>query len=359
MNGLAGPKLTALRAALRRANAGALLVADPVNMRYLVGSSDASWVVVTPLTAAVMPFGLSEHAFRSSLSAPWRVMRPGGAWKTLAGLLGADRVVRLAYEAHRMSVAGERDLKRHLGAAVLPVATTGLVEGLRETKTAGELAVMERAAAITGEMAVRLPRMLRPRMTEREAAAMLDCTMRRMGADGPAFETIMLFGVKTALPHGRPGDVRLKPGHLVLVDFGAKLDGYHSDCTRVFVCGRPSARQSATYLRVLKAYRRGRRMVKPGVTGGAVDRAARAALGRMAGRFIHGLGHGVGLEIHEGPRLASGVAARLCRGQAVTVEPGVYWPGWGGFRIEDTVLVTATGHRSLTGDPPSRLTSTG
>jgi Xaa-Pro aminopeptidase len=256
-------------------------------------------------------------------------------------------------------VTGERDLRRRLGTTALPVSTTGLVEGVRETKTAGELAVMERAAAITGEMAVRLPRMLRPGMTEREAAVMLDCAMRRMGADGPGFETIMLFGPKTALPHGRPGDVRLNPGSLVLADFGAKVDGYQSDCTRVFVCGRPTARQSATYLRVLKAYRRGRRMVRPGVAAGTVDRAARAALGGMARRFIHGLGHGVGLEIHEGPGLFRGGKARLCRGQVVTVEPGVYWPGWGGFRIEDTVLVTASGHRSLTGEPPSRLTSTG
>jgi Xaa-Pro aminopeptidase len=192
-------------------------------------------------------------------------------------------------------------------------------------------------------------------MTEAEGAAALDVRMRMLGAEGTAFETILLFGARSAFPHGVPGTRRLRRGDFVLVDFGARVDGYMSDVTRTWCWRQATARQRRVYRDVYRAYLAGRAAVRAGAPAVLPDAAARTSLGRLAMRFIHGLGHGVGLEIHEAPRLGRGERATLRAGMVVTVEPGVYLGGWGGIRLEDTVIVGRAGCESVTGAPAPDL----
>jgi Xaa-Pro dipeptidase len=182
---------------------------------------------------------------------------------------------------------------------------------------------------------------LRPGRTEREVARALDDGMRDQGAEGPAFATIVAAGEHSAIPHHQPTDAQLKVGDLVKMDFGALVDGYHSDMTRVVVLGRPADWQTEMHALVAVAQAAGRKALRPGATFAEVDDAARsviAAAGRSE-QFMHGLGHGVGLEIHEAPALGRAGTGTLAAGMAVTVEPGVYVPGQGGVRIEDTLIV--------------------
>ncbi len=187
-------------------------------------------------------------------------------------------------------------------------------------------------------------------MREAELAAELDYRMRRQGAEGPAFETIVATGTRTALPHARPTSARLVHGALLLVDMGAMLDGYASDMTRMLFLGRPGARVSRAYNAVLEAQLAAVDAVRAGVPAKAVDRAARRVLAShgLANAFVHSTGHGLGLEIHEPPRIGKKEKTPLERGMAITIEPGVYLEGFGGIRIEDTVAVTDNGCEVLT-----------
>jgi Xaa-Pro aminopeptidase len=186
-------------------------------------------------------------------------------------------------------------------------------------------------------------------MREGDLAAELDYRMRRQGAEGPAFETIVAAGARTALPHARPTSARLVQG-LLLVDMGAMLDGYASDMTRMLFLGRPGARVRRAYKAVLEAQLAAIDAVRPGVPAKTVDRAARRVLARhgLANAFVHSTGHGLGLEIHEPPRIGKKEKTPLECGMAITIEPGVYVEGFGGIRIEDTVSVTKNGCEVLT-----------
>jgi Xaa-Pro aminopeptidase len=192
---------------------------------------------------------------------------------------------------------------------------------------------------------------------ESEVAAELEYRMRREGATGFAFETIVASGPRSSLPHGRASDRLLAGGDFVTLDFGAQVDGYCSDITRTVVVGRASPEQKDIYDLVLRAQLAGVDAVQPGRAGSEVDAAAREIIARAGHgeHFGHGLGHGVGIVVHEAPRLAPAVEAKLEPGMVTSVEPGVYVPGWGGVRIEDLVLVTGDGCRVLTGSPKELL----
>jgi Xaa-Pro aminopeptidase len=232
-----------------------------------------------------------------------------------------------------------------------PVATSGLVEGLRVVKDAGEVARIELAAAYAdGALGEVLP-MLAKSCTESEVALALDVAMRRLGAEDRAFETIVASGPNSAKPHARPGDRTIEPGDAIVVDFGAVVDGYRSDMTRTFFAGdSPSPRMREVYEAVLESQRAGVLAVKAGVVAGDVDEACRKSLFDvgLGEAFEHGTGHGVGLDIHEAPSVGPGSTGILEPGTVVTVEPGAYLAGLGGVRIEDTVVVTSEGCRTLT-----------
>jgi Xaa-Pro aminopeptidase len=229
-----------------------------------------------------------------------------------------------------------------------------LVETLRLIKDDGELAEIREAIQQAERGFQLLKASLSPDMTEQQAANELERAMRHFGAKQAAFDTIVAVGPRAALPHAQPTSTRIGDAAFLLIDWGARNSaGYHSDLTRMVVTGTISPKLEKLYRVVLQAQRRGIEAVRPGVPGGEVDSAARDAI-RQAGwgkNFGHGLGHGIGLEIHEGPRVSQNSRVELKPGMVVTVEPGIYLPGWGGIRIEDDVLVTRTGHEVLTSLP--------
>jgi Xaa-Pro aminopeptidase len=236
--------------------------------------------------------------------------------------------------------------------------TEDVIEGWRVVKEPAEVARMEAAAAIADAALHASLALLAERPTEAAFALELDAAMRRLGSEGAAFETIVASGPNSARPHHRPGERTVVEGDLVVVDFGATVDGYRSDMTRTVCVGTPAAGQRRLYEVVGEAQAAGRAAVAPGVAARDVDAAARSVI-EAAGwgeRFPHGTGHGVGLDIHEAPAVARTSTATLTRSSVVTVEPGVYLPGVGGVRTEDTVVVTEDGCRALTRFPKSLST---
>ena len=221
-------------------------------------------------------------------------------------------------------------------------AKSGLVERLRAVKDEQEIAAISKAAEIAAAALQRTLSFVEPGVKEVDIASELDYRMVRTGANGPAFETIVASGPRTALPHAATGRRSLSEGDLLLFDFGARWNGYCSDLSRTFVLGQASRRQTEVYETVLEAQRAALGALRAGATGAGVDAAARTAFAKadLEDRFPHSTGHGLGLEVHEGPRLGRLGEEVLESGMVVTVEPGLYFPGWGGVRIEDDVVVT-------------------
>jgi Xaa-Pro aminopeptidase len=261
-------------------------------------------------------------------------------------------VARLGLEAHDVTWAQQRAMAGEWFPAAELVPTEGLVEAQRIVKDNGEVARIEAAAAIATAALERVQPMLFDEPTEADFGLALDTEIRRLGAEGTSFETIVASGTNGAKPHHRAAGSAsvVREGDLVVIDFGALVDGYCSDMTRTLCVGQPTATQARMLEVVGAAQAAGVAAVRAGATTAAVDEACRSVI-RDAGwgdAFIHGTGHGVGLEIHEDPRVSWSSTATLAPGHVVTVEPGVYLPEHGGVRIEDTVVVTADGCRPLT-----------
>jgi Xaa-Pro aminopeptidase len=264
-----------------------------------------------------------------------------------------DGDVRLGFDDADLSVRAHRRLGEILPERVELVEAGGIVEAERAVKEPGEIERIRAAAALVDEVyGWVLERGLVGR-TEREVAVALEHRMRELGAEGPSFPSIVAAAENGALPHAEPRDVEIPRDTLVTLDMGARLDGYCSDCTRTWATGAPPDELAEAYALVLRAQLAGLAAVRPGPEGQAVDAIARQLI-EDAGHgehFGHGLGHGVGLEVHEAPRLGRGSETALVAGHVVTVEPGVYVPGVGGVRIEDLVVVTADGADVLSGTP--------
>jgi Xaa-Pro aminopeptidase len=262
-------------------------------------------------------------------------------------------VQRLGLEADHVSWSAERRWAHDLAPAQ-PVATSGVVETLRQVKDAGELARMTRAASIADAALGEVLPLLGQTATEDEVALALDTAMRRLGAEDRAFETIVASGPNAAKPHARPTKRVIGAGDPVVVDFGAIFDGYRSDMTRTFcVGGEPSGTLARVFEVVAESQAAGVAAVRAGVSAGDVDKACRDLIAEAgwSDAFEHGTGHGVGLDIHEAPAVGPGSTAILAAGVVVTVEPGVYLAGVGGVRVEDTVVVTDDGCHTLTRFP--------
>ncbi len=262
-----------------------------------------------------------------------------------------DGPLRLGFEDDHTSVRRFGRLREVVPDRIELVAAGGVVEELRAIKDAGEIERIRAAAALADQIYGFLREQGLAGRTEREVAVALEHEMRRLGADGPSFASIVASGERGALPHASPADVPIERGTLVTLDLGAQLDGYCSDCTRTWATGEPPDDLAAIHALVLQAQQAALEAVRPGPRGSEVDAVARDII-TAAGygeRFGHGLGHGVGLDVHEAPRLARTGETRLRAGHVVTVEPGVYVPGRGGVRIEDLVVVTDAGHEVLSG----------
>ena len=344
-----------LRARLDEAGCDALLVTNLTNIRYLTGfSGSAALLLVAADDIVFVTDGRYRDQAASELAAagvPARVEigRSSDEQRDLlAGPVGA--VGRLGLEAEAVTWAQQRRYAGEWFPGTEVVPTEGLVEDLRRVKDAGEVARIQAACAMADAALAAVRHRLGESPTEAEVALELEWQMRRSGADGPSFDTIVASGPNGAMPHHRAGPRRITEGDLVVIDFGALVDGYHSDMTRTVVVGEPSETQRRMLDMVTASQAAGVAAVRSGVSVTDVDEACRAVL-RDAGweeAFLHGTGHGVGLDIHEAPRVSATATGSLSDGHVVTVEPGVYLPEHGGVRIEDTVVVTAEGCRTLT-----------
>jgi Xaa-Pro aminopeptidase len=346
-----------------------MLVTDLINVRYLsgfTGSNGALLVFADDREPVLATDG--RYRTQAAAQAPGlEVVIERSCARCLAGRAADDGVRRLGFESHVVTVDGYDAIKTALeerasdqmdGPTEL-VRASGTVEGLREVKDAGELALLrlacEAADAALTDLVDRGG--LRPGRTEREVARELEALMLDHGADAVSFETIVAAGPNSAIPHHRPTDAVLATGDFLKIDFGALVAGYHSDMTRTFVLGKAADWQLEIYQLVAEAQRAGREALQPGAGLRDVDAAARQLIADAGygEQFGHGLGHGVGLQIHEAPGIGATSAGTLLAGSVVTVEPGVYLPDRGGVRIEDT-LVVADGGSETSGRTPELLT---
>ncbi len=348
-------RATRLREGFEEAGCDALLVSRLVNTRYLTGfTGSAATLVVTPDELVLVTDGRYRDQAVEQLTAAGvegrvEVGQTAVEQQELV-VTAAAGVARLGLEAVHVSWSALRRYASEWFPQAKLVATEGLVEGLRQYKDEGELARMVAAAALADTALAAVRHRLGEGPTEAELALELDSEVRRWGADGASFETIVASGPNGAKPHARPSARRISEGDLVVIDFGALVDGYHSDMTRTTMVGSPSPTQQRMLDVVAASQSAGVAAVGAGVECVEVDRVCRAVI-EEAGwieAFLHGTGHGVGLDIHEDPRVGKSSTAILGVGHVVTVEPGVYLPEQGGVRIEDTVVVTATGSRPLT-----------
>jgi Xaa-Pro aminopeptidase len=331
---------------LDEAGVDALLVTNLVNVRYLTGytGSNGLALIGESVRAFVTDFRYVEQAEQEVVGG---FERRRGERDLLEAVLEPlpGGPIRLGFEEAVMSVRQHRRLRELLPARVELVGVAGLVERLRAIKDVGEAASMRSAAAVADEaLSGLLERGLIGR-TERSVALELEQRIRSLGAEDPSFPAIVAGGAHGALPHASPREVEISRGELVVIDWGARVDGYNSDCTRTVAAGAPDDEAASVYGVVLEAQLAAVDAVRSGADGRAVDGAARSIIDAagFGERFGHGLGHGVGLEVHEDPRLSQRSDDVLSAGNAVTVEPGIYLPGRLGVRIEDLVVVTDDG----------------
>jgi Xaa-Pro aminopeptidase len=346
----------ALRSLLAHADLSALLVTKQPNVRYLTGFS-GSYGALLLLHDRTLFFTDGRYRHQAAAEVPGAevVLAPGDLIGPVGGVVRAAGN-GLGFEPAGLTWQDGQRLRAGLpGQAVVPAPP--LVEELREVKDERELTAMREAARLGDEALAGLLPTLREGVTERQVAIELELAMRRLGADGLAFEAIVAFGEQAAEPHHRPGDRPLAAGDLVKLDFGARVDGYCADMTRTLVLGRASQRQRDLYELVRQAQAAGLECLAAGVPAGEVDRACRQPIveAGLGDSFPHPTGHGIGLEIHETPRLGPGSRHRVAAGSPVTIEPGVYLPGFGGVRIEDLAVARPGGHELLTHTPKELL----
>jgi len=347
-------RLERLRDAFDEHEVDALVVTTLANVRYLTGFTGSAGVLAVTRSAAVLT---TDGRYRTQSAE--QVERAGADVDIVIGPVVAQRQAvadvvgagaRVGLEADNVSWTGQRTWADLLDAGSL-VPTTNAVEALREKKDAAEIARMERAAAIADAALFEVLPLLGQGVSEEHFALELDTAMRRGGAEGTAFDTIVAAGENSAKPHHRPGSRRIDRGDPVVVDFGATFEGYRSDMTRTFCVGEDPEGELARIFEVVRTSQAaGAAAVRPGISVKEVDDVCRQIISDAgwADRFEHGTGHGVGLDIHEAPTVSQLGTAILAPGFVVTVEPGVYVPGHGGVRVEDTLVVTDDGARPLT-----------
>jgi Xaa-Pro aminopeptidase len=352
-------RIGALRLLLRDRDLDAVLLSAAADVRYLSGFRGDDAVLLVSREHALICGDSRFWAQIASEVRDFALVRSEGGPALLADALAAwsaadgraERERRLGFQGDVVAYAGYRRLRRLFGGRLVNVGER--VSALREVKDAGEVGLMRTAAAIAdAALEDVVTAGLRGR-SEREVAWAIEQAVRNGGAEAVAFATIVATGAQGALPHAIPGDATIADGDLVVIDMGARFDGYHSDITRTFAAGRPASDERAVYDIVHAAQLAGLAAVRGGVACGAVDTAAREVI-EQAGYgayFGHGTGHGVGLEIHEKPRVGKRSGERLAPGMVVTVEPGIYLEGRFGVRIEDTVVVTPEGCDRLTQFP--------
>jgi len=353
----------ALRRRLTRAGLPGLLVTHPPDIRYLCGFTGSSAALaVTRRTARLFTDGRYTTQAAEEVKAAQVQIASGSPAVAATQWLAAQLGVSMAgFDAAKTTVAElarwKSELPTRLRKGFFQTAPASFVEQLRSVKEGAELAVMAEAALTGCKLFEHVLGVLRPGIAEVEVAAELEHQARMMGAEGMSFETIVAAGLRSAMPHGRATTALLPRRGFVTMDFGIIHKGYCSDMTRTVFLGKPKPEERRTYEAVLEAQENAVNAVAPGASCAEVDEAARSVLRRegLAEAFTHSTGHGVGLEIHEPPRVGAGQTTRLQAGMVITIEPGVYLPGKFGIRIEDMVAVTRSGGQVLTPAPKALI----
>ena len=350
-------RLKQVRQAMMAVGAEALVITHLPNIFYMCGFSGSNAVLLV-LGEVTYLFTDGRYTIQAQEEAPQtrlRIVRNplAEACGQFLNSRSSGKRICVAFETVSLNVAEWLRLKKAAGRKIAWKATTGLVEGIREVKSAEELDLMRRSAKLASEVISEASDFVRPGVAELDVAAEIDYRMRRKGASGPSFDTIVASGPRSALPHARPTEKRLQKNELVVLDLGAILRHYCSDLTRTFFLGRAPARIRQWYKAVEQAQRAAQDALRAGVTAGSVDRAARRLLNQhgLGTYFVHGTGHGVGIEIHETPRVGRGQKQEIRTGNVVTLEPGIYVEGVGGIRVEDEVAVYADRLEVLTTAP--------
>ncbi len=343
-------RLNALRESLKEENLDAMLVSHLPHVRYLSGYSGSNGLVlVTDKNAWFFTdFRYAEQA-KKEVKRAKIVTAERDIWKNLPNIDAAKaRRIKIGFQSAYVSHAQYGQL-RHLLPTALLAGTTEIMEKLTAVKDADEIAAIKKAAQISDLGFEKILEHIRPGVREFEVAAELEYIMRQAGSEKAAFETIVASGARAALPHGIASGKKIAKGDFVTLDFGATYHGYVSDITRTVVVGKPTDRQKKVYNLVKRAQKNAVNRMKAGMEAKKADSLARNMIERAGHgkRFGHGLGHGIGLFVHEYPRLSAQSPDVLRRNMVVTVEPGIYFPGWGGVRIEDDVVVTNRGVKIL------------
>lgn len=330
----------------------AYLVTSPANLRYLTNFTGTAGLALITLEKAffITDFRYTEQA-SEQVQGMTIIQQQGNIVDEIIKLMESEGINVLGFEDASMTYAEYSIFEEVIDAELAPAS--GMIEKLREQKDDGEIAIIEKACAIADESFEHVLKMIRPGMTEIEVANQLDFFMRSLGATGTSFDTIVASGVRSALPHGVASEKMIEQGDLITLDFGCVYQGYVSDITRTFAIGDPGQQLKEIYQIVLEAQLKVIEVAQAGVTGAQLDGVARdfiteAGYGEA---FGHSTGHGIGMEIHEGPNISRSNDKPLNVGNIITDEPGIYLAGLGGVRIEDDLVILAEGNRILTRSP--------
>jgi Xaa-Pro aminopeptidase len=345
-----------LQARMTEKRRSGMLSMNPASWYYLTGfTGDAGALLISAKESVLVTDGRFTQQAKEEAFGVRVVKQEGSLMATMGSLLRrrSQTKTRIGFDAAQLTVAQFRALRKAAGSGMRWVRSDGQAEFGRQRKDPVELAQMRKAALLAGEVLAGALKLLKPGVREIDVAAEIEYQMRARGASGPAFETIVAFGPRSAHPHARPTEKRLRKNELVVLDLGVILGHYCSDITRTVFVGRAPARIRRWYSAVQEAQAAAVNAAQRGATCGDVDAAARQLLARhrLDQYFVHSTGHGLGLEVHEDPRVARGQKHVLVPGNVITIEPGVYVPGVGGIRIEDDVAVHADRNEVLTRIP--------
>ena len=338
-----------LREKMKAEGIASFLITSPYNLRYLTGFTGTTGLALISLEKAyfITDFRYTEQAAKQCVG--YEVVKNvGPILEVVADIVETTELENLAFEEAYVPFKQYVDLETLLEVDLVPVS--GMVEELREVKDEAEVAIIEKACNIADQAFSHILTYIKPGMTEIQVANELDFHMRSLGASGVSFETIVASGLRSAMPHGVASDKVIEEGDLITIDFGCYYNGYVSDMTRTIAIGEPSDKLKEIYNVVKEAQQKVLDVAKPGMTGVELDAVARDYIASKGygEAFGHSTGHGIGLEIHEGPNVSKLADKAFVPGNVITNEPGIYLPGIGGVRIEDDMLVTENGIKRLT-----------
>ncbi|MDL4887284.1 M24 family metallopeptidase [Enterococcus hirae] len=341
-----------LRKKMQEENLDSFLITSPYNLRYLTNFTGTTGLAVITLEKA---FFITDFRYTEQAAAQAQgfeiIKNVGPIFEEVADLVQKEGLRELGFEETTVSFLEYSVLEEIIDAQLIPIS--GMIEELREIKDEEEIAIIEKACSIADLAYDHILKMIQPGMTEIEVANQLDFYMRSLGASGVSFETIVASGLRSAMPHGVASKKIIEQGDLITIDFGCYYEGYVSDMARTFAIGDPGEQLKEIYQIVLEAQLAVLEVAKPGVTGKQLDAVARDYITKhgYGEAFGHSTGHGIGLEIHEGPNVSVRAEKQFVPGNIITDEPGIYLPGIGGVRIEDDLLITSDGNRVLTHSP--------